>query len=67
MIFIPVFVYFILVIYEFVPLYKQKLWRDLWVNSVIGLASFSFAVMLALRWKVPSPAKLIQRMIEYFF
>lgn len=63
MIVIPILVYTLLVIYEFIPLYKQKLWRDFWVNLSLALVSFSFAAMIALGGDVPSPAVPIQNMI----
>ncbi len=63
MIIIPLIFYTLLVIYEFVPLYKQKLWRDFWVNLSLGMISFAFAVVIALGVDVPSPAIPIQNMI----
>lgn len=62
---IPLLVYSILVMYEFIPLYKEKLWRDFWVNSFLGLCSFLFAIALTFGLKVPSPSIPIQRIIEF--
>jgi hypothetical protein len=48
--------YTILVIYEFIPLYKQKLWCDFWVNTALAIFSFSIAMLLSFGVKIPSPA-----------
>lgn len=63
MIIIPFLVYTVLSIYEFVPLYKQKLWRDFWVNLCLAFVSFVFAVMITLGVDIPSPAVPLQNMI----
>jgi len=60
-------VYFLLVIYEFKPLYKQKLWRDLWINVVLGTFSFAIAILLSLNVKIPSPEKPIREFIISIF
>jgi len=52
--------YTILVIFEFIPLYKQKLWRDFWVNIVLLIFSFSIAMLLSFGVKIPSPANPIK-------
>lgn len=52
--------YTILVIYEFIPLYKQKLWRDFWVNTVLAIFSFSIAMLLSFGVKIPSLANPIK-------
>lgn len=59
--------YALLVVFEFIPLYKQKLWRDFWANTVIGIFSFTIAVLLSLDVKIPSPIKLIQEFITTIF
>lgn len=59
--------YALLAIYEFVPLYKQKLWKDFWINGVIGSFSFSAGLLLALGIKLPSPAMALQLIITSIF
>jgi hypothetical protein len=59
--------YTILVIYEFVPLYKQKQWKDLWVNAGLGLFSLCIAVLLCFDIKIPSPADPIKDVITSVF
>ncbi|MBT2736391.1 hypothetical protein [Bacillus sp. ISL-7] len=63
MIVLAIIVYLLLVIYEFIPLYKQNHWRDFWVNSVLGLFSFTIAIILSLGMKPPSPAGPIKEFI----
>ncbi|MHB8065981.1 MAG: hypothetical protein ACYDG2_25745 [Ruminiclostridium sp.] len=62
-----VLAYALLVIYEFIPLYKQKLWHDFWTNAVLGVFSFTVAILLCLDVKIPSPAKPIQELITSIF
>lgn len=59
--------YSLLSIYEFVPLYKQKLWCDFWVNGVLGFFSFLIGILLSLGVKIPSPALIIQNFITSIF
>ena len=59
--------YSLLVVYEFVPLYKQKLWKDFYVNTVLGVFSFLIALLLSLGVKIPSPAMAIQGLIISMF
>jgi uncharacterized membrane protein len=59
--------YALLGIYEFVPLYKQKLWHDFWVNTVIGIFSFAIALLLSFDVRIPSPIKPITEIITSIF
>lgn len=59
--------YAFLIIFEFVPLFKQKIWRDFWINSIIGIISFSMAILLALNVRIPSPSKPIAGLITSIF
>lgn len=64
---ITVMGYAFLAVYEFIPLYKQKLWRDFWVNAGLGIFSFTIATLLCLDVKLPSPVKPIQNFITTIF
>ncbi len=55
--------YALLIIYEFIPLYKQKLWHDFTVNAALGLFSFTTALLLSFSVKIPSPAVPIKDFI----
>lgn len=59
--------YTFLVIYEFIPLYKQKLWNDFWVNAILGIFSFTVAMLLCFNVKIPSPEKPIRELITSIF
>ncbi|NLD46363.1 MAG: hypothetical protein GX660_04080 [Clostridiaceae bacterium] len=59
--------YTVLAVYEFVPLYSKKQWRDFWVNIGVGLFSMVIAVMLSLNVKIPSPADPIKEIITFMF
>ena len=59
--------YALLVVYEFIPLYKQKLWRDFGVNAALSLFSFAIALLLSFDVKIPSPAQPIRELITSIF
>lgn len=59
--------YAILVIVDFVPLYKQEKWRDFWVNAVLGAFSLTIAILLCLNFKFPSPETPIRQVITVLF
>ncbi|EPR09612.1 hypothetical protein [Ruminiclostridium papyrosolvens] len=59
--------YTFLVIFSFIPLYKKKLWSDFWVNSILGVLSFTIAVLISFNVKIPSPAKPIANLITSIF
>lgn len=60
-------IYALLAVYEYIPLYKQKLWRDFWTNTVLGFFSFVIAVLLSLGIKIPSPETPIRYAITLIF
>jgi hypothetical protein len=64
---IVIVVYALLAIYDFLPLYKQKLWRDFWVNVAIGTLSFIMAILISIDVKIPSPAGPIKDFIISIF
>ena len=59
--------YALLALYEFIPLYKQKLWRDFWANTILALFSFTIAVLLCLDVRIPSPERPIRDLITAIF
>jgi 4-hydroxybenzoate polyprenyltransferase len=59
--------YVILLIYEFVPLYKEQKWVDFWVNAFLCSISFTIAVLLSLNFKIPSPETPIRQVITALF
>lgn len=67
MIVLAVIGYSLLVIFEFIPLFKKKLWVDFWVNAVLGALSFTIVLLLSLGIKLPSPEKPIRELITSIF
>jgi hypothetical protein len=59
--------YSIWAVYELVPLYKQKFWRDFWLDIVMGLLSLSLFLLLCFNVKLPSPEKPIREIIISIF
>lgn len=67
MLLLVMIIYMAMAAYEFIPLYKQKQWNDLRVNSVLFFSSFIVAVLLCLRVNIPSPVKPIRDVIISVF
>lgn len=67
MIVLAIIGYALLAIYEFIPLYRQKLWSDFWAYTAIGIFSFTIAILLCLDVKIPSPVKPIRELIVSIF
>jgi hypothetical protein len=59
--------YSFLAIYEFRPLYKQKLWHEFWVNGVLWFFSLTIALLLCFNVEIPSPEKPIREFITSIF
>lgn len=64
---IVIIVYLILSIYDLVPLYKQKLRSDFWLNTALTVISFVFILLLSFNIKIPSPEKPIREFITSIF
>jgi hypothetical protein len=67
MIVLVVICYLLLAVFEFVPLYKQKLWPDLCVNTALWTLSFIVAGLISLDINIPSPASSIREVITSLF
>jgi hypothetical protein len=67
MIILVIIAYAFLVYIQLVPLYKNKQWKDFWVNSSIWFFSFLVAVLLSMGVKIPSPADPIKEFITAIF
>lgn len=59
--------YAVLVIFEFVPLYKENKWIDFWVNAILFGVSFTIAILLSMDIKLPSPETPIRQLISALF
>ncbi len=59
--------YSLLGAYELIPLYKQKLWRDFWVNAALGSLAFAITLLLCFDVKIPSPEQPIREFITSLF
>lgn len=67
MILLVILGYSVLVIFDFVPLYKEEKWIDFWVNAVLCSISFALAAMLSLGIDIPSPETPIRQIITALF
>jgi uncharacterized membrane protein HdeD (DUF308 family) len=59
--------YALLGVYELVPLYKQKYWRDFWVVALLGLLSVILFLLLCFNVKLQSPEQPIKEFITSIF
>ncbi|MDF2557247.1 MAG: hypothetical protein K0R71_1075 [Bacillales bacterium] len=64
---LPILGYILLFFIDFKPLYKQKRWSDFWVNTFIGVVTFTMAMLLSFGVKIPSPEKPIRELITMLF
>lgn len=62
---VVILIYALLGIYEFVPLYREKRWREFYVNLGLGVISFILAFLISIDVKIPSPLKPIEPIIYY--
>lgn len=60
-------VYALLGIYEFVPLYKQKLWKDFFVNLGFAIISLTFVLLLSFDVPIPSPLCPVKNYLKFLF
>ncbi|AEV69737.1 hypothetical protein [Acetivibrio clariflavus] len=56
--------YVLLGIYEFVPLYKQKQWKDFFVNLALGIISLCIGLLLSLDVDFISPILPIKNLLK---
>jgi len=59
--------YALLGIYEFVPLYKQKQWKDFFVNMVLGILSLCIGLLLSLDVEITSPIHPIKNFVKSLY
>lgn len=64
---LTVILYFFLFLFDIKPLYKKKLWGDFWVNTALAVISFTVAVLLCLKVKIPSPELPVRGLITLIF
>ncbi|WML44756.1 hypothetical protein [Neobacillus sp. PS3-40] len=67
MIALLLFGYSFLGLYEFIPLYKQKHWRDFWVNTILGICSFTIGILQCFDIKIPNPSEPIKDIVTLVF
>jgi hypothetical protein len=48
-------------------MYKQKLWKEFWINAVLFTTSFTMIILISLNIKIPSPEKPIREFITSIF
>jgi hypothetical protein len=67
MVVIVIVAYMVLAIFEFVPLYKEKQFPDIWVNGALFFLSLGVAILLSIGVDLPSPSAPIREVITSIF
>jgi 4-hydroxybenzoate polyprenyltransferase len=67
MVIIVIASYMVLAIFEFVPLYKEKQFPDLWVNGALFFLSFVVGILLCIGVDIPSPSTPIREVVISIF
>lgn len=67
MLILVIIAYIFLSIYELIPLYKQRLRNDFFVNLILEIISFTFVILLCFKVVIPSPEKPIRELITSIF
>lgn len=62
-----IIIYIVLLTLELIPLYKNKIWKDFYLNLSLGFFSFIIALLISLHVNIPSPAKAIEKVILSLF
>lgn len=61
----PIYVLFIL--FDLIPLLKKKQWKEFWIYSILISTAFAIYILIALDYKLPSPAVPTKRFVEFVF
>jgi len=61
----PIFILFI--IFDLIPLLRKKQWKEFWIYSVLISVALVIHILIALDYKLPSPAGLTKRFAQYIF
>ncbi len=67
MCFLLILIYVLLAIYEFVPLFKEKKWKDFAANAVLWTLSLTVALLICFNVTLPSPQEPIKKIIKSIF
>lgn len=60
-------VFMILALYEFIPLIKQKLYKEVMVNGVIFIFAFVTFLLISVDVDIPSPSTPIRNFVTSIF
>ncbi|HHT38562.1 MAG TPA: hypothetical protein GXZ95_04025 [Mollicutes bacterium] len=58
--------YTFIIIFDFIPLIKKKLKKEIWIYSTILIITFIVILLDSIGINVPSPALLFKTIIESF-
>lgn len=64
---IIVCVYIVFLLIDFLPLIKEKKWKELVIFSVVFFSSLLISILLIQGVKIPSPAKPIEEIVTAIF
>ena len=55
------------VIFDLIPIYKQKKWKVFWVYTILFAFSYVNHLLFTLGVKIPSPAVPIKKVVSFIF
>lgn len=67
MIIICTAVYIFLIVFELIPIYRNKEWKLFWIYSIILFITYTVTIAYSLGVSVPSPAGPIKNLVTAIF
>lgn len=61
-----IIIYILIVFIDYIPLYNNGIWKDFWVNVILGVFSFGMLFLISLNVEIPSPSIPIQQLVTLF-
>lgn len=55
------------IVFELIPIYKQKKWKVFWVYAILITFSYVIHILFTIGVKIPSPAVPIKKMVSFIF
>ncbi|EGW40865.1 hypothetical protein [Desulfosporosinus sp. OT] len=63
MVILVILAYALIIYWDLIPLYREKLWREFGVNLALTLLTFAIALLISVDVAIPSPINPIKRLV----
>jgi len=60
-------IFILFIIFELIPLYRKKKWKEFWVYTILISFSYIIQLLFDLGVKIPSPAVPIKKLVSFVF